>query len=77
MKKNSILSFVNSLPMAMICIVMSASVSAHPGHDHQHWLSGFYHVSAMLGIVLGVTVLSYYILSRVHKVKREKLMEDR
>ena len=83
MKKISTLSFVNSLLMAMICIVISAGVSAHPGHDHHHWLSGFYHVSAVLGFIIGVIALSYYFLSRthkearVHKVKRENLKEGR
>ena len=78
MGKISTLSLINKL-LVVVHAIIPTQAMAHTGHDHHHWLSGFYHVSALLILVAGLSALLYCILTRVNanKIKRKKLTEDR
>jgi len=70
MKKSTILSFSNSSLLMMVLIVMAFDVSAHSGHDHHHWMSGFYHVLGLFSIISLSALLCY--LFKTSQIKRKK-----
>jgi membrane protein YdbS with pleckstrin-like domain len=53
----------------MLLSLFSSSVFAHPGHDHNHWMSHAIHVTLVLAIVVIVAVA-------VHMYRRKKAVNQ-
>ena len=72
MRKLSILSLINKLLAVVIPAIIPFYAMAHTGHDHNHWLSGFYHLSTVLALAIGLSALLYYFFKRAPKIKSKK-----
>ena len=72
MRKISTLSFINKLLVAVVYAVIPINTMAHAGHDHHHWLSGFYHMSAILVLGIALFALLHFFFKRTPKIKCKK-----
>jgi|OM-RGC.v1.035474478 hypothetical protein len=52
--------------------LLSSSVFAHPGHDHQHWSSGIIHGIFYLSILIVMFVAGVFVTNLMNKRKRDR-----
>jgi|GEM_PF-1186711 len=49
-------------------LIASPLVNAHPGHNHDHWMSDGLHLSILLAIATGIS-LSIYCFQKSRKIQ--------
>ena len=76
MKKSAISSSVINYLLMVACAIISFDISAHPGHDHSHWMSGLYHTLGFIAIVISL-LIAFYCLLKAYNMQSKKLQEKR
>ncbi|MCV6615205.1 MAG: hypothetical protein OIF35_09525 [Cellvibrionaceae bacterium] len=56
-------------PIALALLLAAGQASAHPGHDHQHWLAEPIHALSALAIVAIVGTVAYVVRKQKAKQK--------
>ena len=68
--------FANKYLLMAVFTALACDVSAHPGHDHHHWMSSIHHSILFLSLVIGMSALLYSVVRWKQRINSKESQEN-